>query len=669
MMYKTAVPLMLSNPRFEEYYDELVRRCKKAGIQRTFLCVSMAVAAEEIKARELALVKKYLPKLQAEGFEVGVWFSSLGHGGTCEIADTDVVQDTITRMQSLEGHTNSDSYCPLDEEFQRISCDWAMRLAAAGAEILMLDDDFRMSFRGGETYCCCEKHRALLEAELGEPFDAERMRKALREGGPNSWRDAWLKVQREGLHTFAARLRAAVDTVNSQTRLTHCAVLSTWDADGSSLELSRTFAGSTRPLLRLIGAPYWAAIRAFGEVHLGTVCEYERMQQQWCANSGVEIFCEGDVYPRPRYTTSAAYLEGFDQVMQAAGTSDGILKYMFDYTSSPTYETGYYDRHLRDLALFRRIGQAFGGKRACGITVFEPMQTLQHATDPGAVENRCLPASLRFVTDNSLPVRYDAGEDATVIFGDAAELAGEEQLKQGAVLDLAAARILTRRGFDVGLKAVGDSFAPTTEYFAEDNETVGIIGGHFYKLELNETADILSFLAQDESENFPGSYCYQNAAGQRFLVYAFTACNSYETGASHGVFRGWCRAAQLRRQLPWLAGRTPDALCDAAPDLYMLVKRDARSLTVGLWNFGADAVLNPRVQLGETWAGLIAVEGKSLLNGTTVTLNEIPSFGFAAFTLTQEPQPAARPKKLHVEGEKPRFTLNGLPLKAFWRKK
>ncbi len=655
--YRLAIPTLLDNPLFEKYYPEWVRRCKNAGADIVFLAVSRCTAAEEEKERQLALLRKYIPLLREEGLEVGIWLSSLGHGGTCATNDVEA-DDGLTQMLSLDGERAHESNCPLDPAFRELFADWIRRLGSTGPAIIQLDDDYRMSYRNGGRYCCCEHHRPLLEEALGEPFDAARMKKALLEGSPNPWRNAWLKVQGEGLNSLAAALRAALDEVDPTIRLNHCAVLSTWDVDGvDSLTLARTFAGDTKPLLRLIGAPYWPAVHGFDEIHLTAVCEYERLQQHWAKDSGVELFCEGDVYPRPRYTTPAAYLEGLDQVMRAAGGSDGILKYMFDYYASPAYETGYYDRHLRNLSLYRSIHRMFDGKQAVGVTVYEPTHTLALSHDPGSLEQRCIPPALRFVTDNSLPVRYDGGEDATVIFDDAAEAATAEQLAHGAILDAAAARILTRRGFDVGVAAFGEELYPEAErYFAED-ETVHVQGGRYCRLQAAAGAHVLSALQMPAQEDparrsAPGAFRYENAQGQRFLVYAFEARHCVQQGAQHGMMRGWCRASQLRRQLEWLSGRAPDAICDAAPDLYMLVKRDARSMSVGLWNFGLDTVFCPRVQLGADWAALLPGQGKSMLNGRTVTLGELPAFGFASFTVTMDaPAPAPQPEEAPAKEE------------------
>ena len=152
----------------------------------------------------------------------------------------------------------------------------------------------------------------------------------------------------------------------------------------------------------------------------------------------------------------------------------------------------------------------------------------------------------------------------------------------------------------------------------------------FRKLTLNEKAEVLSTIGGE-----PICFRYENAKGQKFLVYAFIARDSLQTGAMTGNMRGWCRAAQLRSQLAWLSGREPDAVCAPSPDLYTLVKKDGDSLTVGVWTFCVDEVFCPQVHLGEEWGSVTAEVGEAMLNGRIVTLNDLPPFGFACFTVTK----------------------------------
>ena len=55
----------------------------------------------------------------------------------------------------------------------------------------------------------------------------------------------------------------------------------------------------------------------------------------------IELVTEGDTYPRPRLWVSSSILEGYDMILRADGYTHTILKYMLDYNSSPSYETGY----------------------------------------------------------------------------------------------------------------------------------------------------------------------------------------------------------------------------------------------------------------------------------------------------------------------------------------
>lgn len=631
-MYKVSVPVILMNERFADYCETYVKRLKEAGVERVFLCSAMWTASEAEKQKNIELLHKYAPLFREQGFEVGIWINSLGHGGTCgDFVNTDI-SDGLTRMVGLNGEMNMGAYCPLCENLQELAKDWIRRLGQTPVSMIQLDDDYRYAFRN-DILCACETHRQLLEKELGEPFDAPRMRKALTQGGPNKWRDTWLRVQGKTLNDFAGMLRSALDEVNPNMRLSACSVLSTWDVDGvDSITLAKTFAGNTKPFLRLIGAPYWYALGNFQEIRLGAVCEYERLQQHWCKDSGVEIFCEGDTFPRPSYQVPASYLEGFDQVMRAGGTSHGILKYMMDYTSSPEFEPAYMEHHMENQQLYQVLEETMSEKEATGVTVFAPMKTLAFSHRPGEkLEHRCIPAVLRFVADNNLPVRYEGGENGTIIFGDAAELAQEEQLKNGAVLDITAAQILTRRGIDVGLAGVKGNSAPHTERFETENELVGIIGGDWYEAETAAGASVDSW--QMGSAKCPAVYTYENAKGQRFAVYCFHAQESFETGHDHGLFRSKCRAAQIRRLLQWVSGSKLDAVCEGAPDLYMLAKRDEDSLSVTLWNFGVDRVRVPKVHLGESWSELVCNWGQAKLEGNTVVTETLPAFGCVCFTL------------------------------------
>ena len=95
-------------------------------------------------------------------------------------------------------------------------------------------------------------------------------------------------------------MRESVDSVNTEIRLGTCTCMSSWDIDGiSAKDTAYILAGNTKPFLRLIGAPYWAVERNWGNC-IQDVVELERMESSWTREEEIEIMAEGDAYPRPR---------------------------------------------------------------------------------------------------------------------------------------------------------------------------------------------------------------------------------------------------------------------------------------------------------------------------------------------------------------------------------
>lgn len=269
-MYKVSIPVMLSNGKFEEYFNDTLEELKRAKADRVFLCPSRCVAPDEVKKSELKLLKEYIPKLAAEGLETGIWISSLGHGSSLLFESGDEKTCEYTRMRGLKGLVPDDSFCPLDKNFERLFCSWVRDLAATGAKLIMLDDDYRMAFRGDDVFCCCDLHMRELENRLNEKVTRDGLYEKIFAGPANKYRDAWLSLQRDTLIDFAKSLRQAVNESDSSVRLGHCACLSTWDLDGAdSIALAKAFAGQTKPFMRLIGASYWAASRAFNHIRIG----------------------------------------------------------------------------------------------------------------------------------------------------------------------------------------------------------------------------------------------------------------------------------------------------------------------------------------------------------------------------------------------------------------
>lgn len=627
-MYKISVPLMNSAVN-RKGREKTLNDLKKCGVSRVFLAMDAYFINPEKRKAAMNELKENCKFFKENGFEVGAWiwtFMTTGNGG-------------FQKMLSLEGESRD--CCPLDENFIAFAGGYLMDIAECGVDLIMFDDDFRFGFRPG-MHCVCEKHMELIRSILNENISAAELSEKIFTGGKNKFRDAFLKADGESLKLFARKMREYADKVNPNLRLGLCACMSTWDNDGiDAATLSNILAGKTKPFLRLIGAPYWANEKSWGN-RLQNVVELSRMERSWC-ESGIEIFCEGDTYPRARHKTPSSYLELFDTAMRADGTTDGILKYMADYYSSPDYEKGYVDAHVRNKKLYEEIDKIFSNKEACGIRIYEKMNKLADMVIPKEAEGKSKAENLffsvagRMLSDCSVPSVYCGEGVCGIAFGENITAVSYDAMKKGVIIDAEAARILNQNGIDTGIVLRRKKYFVYEEYFVDDNEYVR--GGYKgYDVKLKPDAEVKSyFICQNESnakENtdfirVPGSYIYENKHGHKFLVFNFDAYFNTEE-----IYRSYSRSRQISLAPLIFRGKKLPAYSFGNPDLYIMCKKGGGSMAVGLWNMFADCVYNPVVELDEEYKKIKFIGCEGNLKGNKVFLSKIYPFSFAGFEVS-----------------------------------
>jgi hypothetical protein len=631
--YKVSAPIMTFYPGGRELdLERALHELRRTRSERVFL-IAPGIYNQENLAAKMPRLSACLDFFAKAGLETGVWIAqTIGHGGVFHKANT-----RFPPIINLHGNPEN-AICPLDEAFKRVVCDGVREIARAGAQVILIDDDFRMGERSGTVGCFCERHLEAFRARTGLRVTREEVAEKAFTGPPSQFRDAWLDLTGDSLAQMAREMRQAVDGVDPKIRLGLCACTSSWDIDGiSSDELSRIMAGKTRPLLRLIGAPYWTN---HGQ-RLAPIIELERLQRSWIEGD-IEVIAEGDTWPRPRHHTPAAILEGFDTALRADGRLDGILKYMFDYVSSFDYETKYADLTERNQPLYTDIERIFAGRTAVGANVARKMNNLRKADLPEKADSGFLyqnffhSSAIRFLTDNAVPIACQNENCPVIVFGQDARSVARESFRNGGILDAVAARILSDQGIDVGLQSMTPAHGASWESFVTDNEVVQIQGSR-YAMTVHAEAQVLSRLMTDDAGEIPGAYLYENAAGERFLVYAFDACESQN---DRGVFRSYCRQRQLIDAIAWLARRPLDAVCPGHPDLYILVKKNEDGLAIGLWNFFADAIESPRIFLADDYADADIINsgdaGFTLANRQLTLHGNIAPYGFAGILLRQK---------------------------------
>lgn len=629
-MYKISVPIgnfKITGQTRERY----LRRWKEAGVHRVFLTTDRIFDQTRYPKLQQEF-RENAAWLRENGIEPAIWLGcTVGHGGPLVgQQECDAVSD-FTLMMTREGQALEGTFCPADEKFIEAVCAYVRALADCDVDTILLDDDIRLSQHGG--FCCaCDIHMKRMSELCGEEVRREDLLEKVFTGKPNRYRDAWLKVQGDSMRNYAKRLRQAADEVNPKVRLALCSAHCVWDVDGTNpVELTNIFAGENPPLLRLHGAPYWAATSS---KPLGAVFEIARMFAAFCDGENFELMAEGDVYPRPRYNVPASYLELFDGVIRADGKHGGILKYMENYVSSADYDSGYYQFHIRNKSNMEKLGQMFEGGANYGVRVWEK-PNMMGTTDFGLSSCRDTspyPNGGIMLARCGIPTVYSGAGICNAVFGENArdyDLGGE----QGLLLDATAAAILTQRGADVGLESFGSyvNCSVAMEQFETQQETAAHWSAEcrLAKVGLRPGVSVES-TTQVGEEILPVTYRYENAQGQRFFVCLVdSSCLSENSGLLHG----FARQKQLHDAVQWLSGHRLEVSCMGNPELYVICRKDETGLAVGLFNCFADEIVGAEAAVagGYTKARWGIRQG-TLADGK-LTLPSIPAFGFDFFRL------------------------------------
>ncbi len=626
-MYKISVPLMNAIIK-RSNRDKIVEELKKIDAERVFLALSTYELDENKQKEVFAELADNCEFFKSKGFEVGSWVWTFWvHGNK-----------SFTPMRSINGNEIKEYMCPSDENFVNFACNYIKSIASCGVDIIMFDDDFRYGFFGEAPACLCDNHVKIINEITSSSLTRAEIAQHITSGSANIYRSAYLKANGDVFRNFAKKVRDALNEVNPKVRLGACACMTSWDIDGTdAFELATILAGDTQPFVRQIGAPYWAVNKNWGNM-LQDVIELERMESAWTKKANIEIMAEGDVYPRPRTNCPASYLEGFDTALRASGCTDGILKYGIDYYSNADYETGYRKFHQRNKDTYQKIDEFFADKTNVGIRIYDSMKKVEtmkmptKVNDSVVIEELFFPIASRCLAFNTIPTVFEGKGVTGIVFDENARNLPENAFEKGLILDIAAAEILTERGFDVGIKKINNAIKTAddcsitlSEHFLDNNNYVALTGCTLYDIEIDDSACVLSDM-DFSGKTIPLSYRYENEKGQRFLVF-----NVNTRLTPDNYLKSYERGRQIYNNVPWLSGENLPAYAYGNPALYTQCKKNENSMAVGLWNFCADIALEPVINLDKPYKTVKFLNCSGTLSGDKLYLSDIPAYGFAAF--------------------------------------
>lgn len=629
-MYKISVPVnyLIVNDDTRHIYFEHLHAVKA---ERVFFFIPYLSMKPEVRVEWLEKLKAETELFHREGFEVGMWMWAFER--------EDASCFTLNRF--FGGREEKMRPCIFDEDFLKDTENWIKEVVSQGVDFILFDDDTHINeawYRG--LACACPLHMKRYSEFIGREVTEREMCDRVLTGESNEYRKAWLAVNREALLGFADRVRAAVNEVNPSVRVGVCSVMSLWDLDGvDSYTYARHLAGKTRPFVRLIGAPYWAAKKQFGqhEIDVINLVRMEALRRREC-DSDIETVAEGDTFPRPRTATPAAYIELFDMAFRFTGELDGLLRYSLEYTSHPEYDMGYLKIFKSNAHIYEALEGMLAGGEMTGVRIYEAPDKISDIVMPDSypgdayVDQLFYSQASKLAAHASLSTVYSGRGHGGIVFGHNAKMLTDEDIASGLILDLPAAIALTERGVDVGLVSYSRCDKPALERFVKTGYFVPIEVGYAneeYKVTVADSAEITSyFTGLDRRDISPSGYRYTNARGEKFAVLAFAGY-----GCANESFYGYERGRQTVEDIEWLKGKPADAVAYGNPEFMLLTKKQTTGLAVAVINADEDPVLEPEIFLADTFSSAEFVNCTGRLEGKRLLLDRLQPFSFAGIKL------------------------------------
>ena len=188
-------------------------------------------------------------------------------------------------------------------------------------------------------------------------------------------------------------------------------------------------------------------------------------------------------------------------------------------------------------------------------------------------------------------------------------------------------------GMDVGI--ISETDEKYYQITQENYQNGTLIHGSMHRIltaKLNKNVQILSAFSQDGIE-YPTAYKYENAKGQKFLVFTFfiEELNDVST-----LKANYYRQEQLIDGIEWIASSDLPAKIYKNFDAYLLCKRTENSLKVGVFNCYGDEIINPKIILNKQYRSLKMLNSSGKLEGDAVLLEDIAPFKFTCFEVFDE---------------------------------
>ncbi len=643
--YSLTIPLI---PGKETDFDFYLDACLRTGARRVFLfapldniCRTPVEARKSVGSEETLkpfphqescdtpslelyeiwaeLYERRRRMFEEHGIEADFWIGeTIGHGGGIAAAGS-----PFTPIVGPNGQEASGSSCPLDPEFLSYMEAVFTILARKRPGLILLDDDFRLHYHNSQspTGCFCDRHIAVFNERYGKTLTREEIAAAVYAEEPNEIRSLWYDVTGDSLLHTAQVIEKAVHRISPDTRIGLAAAMTHWSSEGVDMaELLRAFAGSTRPFIRTYGSPYRNE-RSLS--HIGRITEFSQAQRAWLSRKlpEAEIVAEGDTYPHTRYCCPVQLMHSYELGLYCLDFPE-VLRYPFPFSAPAAHETGYIDKAEEQRERYAKLRELFDGSvEYSGITPLwvpncirtEPVETdvpLVRQTWPDE------PGAVYFLSKMGIPLAHFSEDTPVFAAGPFISALSDAEIEglmdRGLILDAPAAKLLNRRGFEIGVQIIGTTDEPAFERYTDElcgshqDETIWLLSAGsrlFYQAEVAENARVLSsFTGKNPGWSLPAAVLYENSKGQRVMTYCFDLLKGFP---GRQLLHNYARQEQLANAAGWVAGRPLAVSVNGMPNTHVICRTKGEKLLVAVHNTHLDPAERVTLRLDGTLAASV----------------------------------------------------------------
>ncbi|MBO7303817.1 MAG: hypothetical protein J6V09_01150 [Clostridia bacterium] len=299
-MYTYSITPLIKN-KVKEMCEDIAYQYKSGISTCPLFSMSLSPEGNPVwdKADRLCKIyAEYKKILDGKGIPTGVLIqSSLGHGRA------DTTMHPFQRYVNLTNGQMTPVCCPEDPAFIEHFCGVVRRVASERPSAIMLDDDFRLTMRGGKG-CACPRHMAEFNKRAGTNMTREELYEhIISHPDDDRLTRIFVDTQRDSLVKAATKFREVIDSIDPTIQGINC---TSGDQCESAIYTNPAFAGKGNPTIVRVPNGIYAPLtqKGFSDViRRAAVCAAKLKAH------GIDVvLAETDTLPFNRYGKSARFL-------------------------------------------------------------------------------------------------------------------------------------------------------------------------------------------------------------------------------------------------------------------------------------------------------------------------------------------------------------------------